>query len=300
MPLLEEQLKNKEFFAEIKDYSVVIINEDRFREAYDLAKALEQGLDRIKDFERKYYDLCADYQKIIYQLKWIGLPVAVPDKVADLLQHHFTLIFQIPDFDLWSKLKIVIINIIIFEERDKFKAQLRQALLNNKEKLTTKNLIIDKKGVLPTVGNWLIDYNKNLGTGIADKLARTQYWINSNNIKNLSEGEKNKAKLLFDIYEKLKLSSNTLEGLEEDVPLDEDGLIGTISGGAFQPFKETERQKMIWEFLKQAESAPVKASSDQKNKLDELRIMLNKYPPNSLERKAIEEEIEKLEGRSKK
>lgn len=148
--------------------------------------------------------------------------------------------------------------------------------------------MIDSKEKLPTVGNWVKDYNSVLGTGVIDKLKRTQYLTNGKNIKNLNEKEKKKIRILLDLYERLKLSSLTLEGLEEDIPVDEENMKGIIKRGVFEPYKETKEDKLFWGKIKSSEEG------EKKIGLDELREMTNKYPTGSLERKVIEEEIEKL------
>ena len=167
--------------------------------------------------------------------------------ILDLFKSHYTIIFRIPNFDIWAKLKHVLLGIIPLDERDKLKKQIREVLLRNQEKLTDKKFVIDNQKKLPTVANWLIDYNKNLGTGEISNLAKTQYLINGNNLKNLDKDEKDKVKSLFNLYEKLNLSSQTLEGFEEDVPVDDEGMVGIIKQGQFEPYKEenTERQKLI-------------------------------------------------------
>ena len=287
----ENQLNNKEFLEKNKSIMQDIINEDRFREAYDLSKNLEKSIDAIKDFKEKNYELYREYKNIIIKLKWIGLPIMIEDNVVHMFRYYFSDIFKIPDYDIWAKLRIVLLSMIIFDDRDKFKKQLSNALMDNQQTITSQRLIIDNQKRSPKVSNWLKDYNKTLGTGVIDKLARTQYLIDGKNIRNLSQEEKNKIKILFDLYEKLKLSSHTIEGLEEDIPVDEDNMKGTIRAGVFEPYKEMEKKfsQIIFGDLSAKDS-----TDKSKVNLDELQKMVSQYPAGSLERKAIEEEINKV------
>lgn len=291
MPVDKEQLKNKDYLEKIKMMAEDIASENRFREAYDLNRELEKAIGEMKNLKEGNYDLYVEYKKIIYKLKWLGLPIMKEEEVIDMFQHHFTQIFKIDGYDIWSKLRIILLGIVVFEDRDEFKKKLRQALINSQEKITSKKLIINKQEVPPTVANWISDYNKSLGTGEINDLARAQYLVNGKNIINLNKEEKEKIKILFDLYEKLKLSSFTLEGLEEDISVDRDNLMGTIRAGVFEPYRETEKEKQIWDII---EGKKIKI--EEKSNVTELRQLASQYKIGSLERRAIEEEIAKIEG----
>ena len=290
----EEQLKNKDFFLNIKAKSDDMIIYGEFVEAYDLAKELDQSIDKISSFKDKYFDLYSEYKKIIHKLKWIGLPIMTEEMAVDMFRYHFTKIFSIPDFgydDLWRKIKSILLEIIVLEERDEFKKNLRNALFNNKEKLTGRKLITNNEEQEPTVGNWIKDYNFSLGTGLIDKLKQSQYLFNSVNVKNLSENEKKRIKILFQLYERLKLSSQTPAGLEEDIPIDDEGRKGHIRGGVFDPADESDKQPKSAIFSNQTN---LTNKIGEKSELAMLQETASKYPVGSLERKAIEEEIKKL------
>lgn len=304
--ITEKELTKKDFLEELKLLAQDIISEDRFREAYDLSKILSSSIDVIKGFKDRNHDLYLEYKDIINELRWVGLPIMTEEGVINMFQFHFTVIFKLPDYDLWEKLRVNLLKIIILDDRDKFKKQLRDALLKNEEKITSQRLIIDDQKKDSTISNWLVDYNRTLGTGGASGLARTEYLVNGKNIRNLNDEEKKKIKILFNLYERLKLSSQTFEGLENEIPLDEDGAVGIIKEGVFEPLKETDKQKQTWQmiedFLKKhreqgtvGEKAGVKAVNQAENNLTELKQLAAKYPPGSFERKTVEEEIEKRE-----
>ncbi|MDD5031712.1 MAG: hypothetical protein PHR36_01550 [Patescibacteria group bacterium] len=295
MLISEAQLNDKNFFKEIEEKSRDFIDYDQFREAYDLAKLLEQSLDQAKDFKDRNYELYHLYEDIIIKMKWVGLPIMTENMAEDYFQNHLAKIFKISwyTFDnLWRKLEAILLSIMVFSERDKFKKRLAQALLNNQEKITSNKIITNNQEKQPTIANWMQDYISNLGTGKINKLARTQYLINGKNIKNLTEEERKKIKTLFDLYEKLKLSSLTLEGVEEEIPVDDPGHEGVIKGGVFEPYKEPKTLRPVAE-----------KPESPKGGLDEtveLQKMLAQYPAGSLERKAVEEELRKLELGNKK
>jgi len=286
MMISEEQLNNSVFLEEIEAKAKDIIGEDRFREAYDLGKALEQVIEKSVDFKDRNSELYNKYREIIIKLKWLGLPIMTEDMVVDYFKNNFTKIFDIPEFtynDLWRKLSAVLLGMMVFKDRDKLKKRIIQVLMANRERITGSKIMVNKEVVKPTVANWMQDYNSTLGTGKVNKLERTQYLTSGENVKKLDGKEKARIKLLFDLYEKLKLSSLTLEGLEEDIPVDEEGMVGIIKGGVFEPFKEP--------------SGPGVTSTPEARariEMDKLKANLERYSLGSLERKAIEEEIAKL------
>jgi|GEM_PF-1185470 len=310
----ERQLTDKRFLEELRAEAQDIMSEDRFREAYDLSKFLSNSLDSVKNFKVRNYNLYVEYQELISRLRWVGLPIMTQEMVANMFQHNFMSVFEIPDYDIRAKLKTVLLGIVILDDRDKFKKSLRDALRKNEEKLTSQKLVIDNLKADPTVGNWLADYNRALGTGQVEGLARTEYLVNSKNIKNLNEEEKKRVRFLFDLYERLKLSSQTFEGLENEIPLDEEGAKGVIKEGVFESYTTTDRQKQIMQmaedFLRERrkiygkkpspliksevkKSLTRQASEAEKN-LAELRELAATFPPGSLERKAVEEEMERV------
>ncbi|PIR13096.1 hypothetical protein COV49_03280 [Candidatus Falkowbacteria bacterium CG11_big_fil_rev_8_21_14_0_20_39_10] len=297
MTLDLKQLESKDFLEKTKILTQDIISEDRFRKAYDLAKELEQSTEAIKDFKEKNYELYREYKNIIIKLYWLGLPIMTEDRVIHMFRHYFIDIFKIPDYDIWAKLKTVLLGIVVFEDRDKFKKQLINSLTNNQQVITKKQINLDNQNRSPRVANWIKDYNQALGAGSVDALARTQYLTNSKNIKDLSQEEKDRVKVLFDLYEKLKLSSLTIEGLEEDIPVDEEDMRGTVKGGVLEPFKETAEQKKIREIIFGTKGSEESDSYiGNSYSLDELQKLASQYPAGSLERKAIEEEISKIQA----
>ena len=309
MKFSEEQLRNRGFLEEIKKKMEEMINENRTREAYDLSRDLRQSLEEIKDFKVKHYDLYGEYWRMIIKLRWLGLPIMVEleKDVVDMFKNNFTRVFSIPDIDVWGKLKEILLGIIVLDDRDKLKKQIRDVLLNNQEKITGKRIIIGIEEKEPTVANWLLNYNKTLGTGKVNDIARTQYLTNGKNIKNLTEEEKKKVRILFDLYEKLKLSSQTLEGLEEDIAIDEDYATGIIKQGVFEPYKEpTGKEKELWELAEKTTRErieeirrEIRGETGEVKDRAELEKMLSQYPEGSLERRAVEEELRKMEAGSR-
>lgn len=287
----EKELNNEEYLIKVKMEAEDIISENRFREAFDLSEELKKAIESIKNFKENHPEFFAEYKKIIVKLRWVGLPIMTEETVINMFKNHFVEIFTIPDFQVWEKLLPILQWIRPLENRDVLKKNIREALLMNKQKITGKKLIIGREEKEPTITNWFLDYNRAVGALKVNSLARTQYFINGANIKNLSQEEKTRVKTLFDLYEKLKTSSLTLEGYEEDIPVDDEGQEGNIRGGVFEPLpKLTAQQKLAWGIAQEV----VRERETRESNIKEMQGSLNNYAIGSLERKAMEEEIKKM------
>lgn len=286
----KNNLQDESFFTQVKEQAEEYITFDMFREAFSLSKALEKALNKniyIKDNASNLYN---EYWKMIIRLKWVGLPIMREEEIINLFQNNFTKIFGIEGYNVWEKLKTVLISIIVLEDRDKLKAIIRNSLANNQERLTRNKIKINNEEKESTVGNWLLDYTRNLGSGAVDKFKLTQYLVNGENLKKLEENDRHRVKALFKLFEKLKLSSQTIAGVEEEIPIDEEYGKGWIVGGVPQFYKETKEDKELFDI-----ASRVIAERDGKEaETTNLKNELNKYPPASLEYRAIEEEIRKL------
>ncbi|MCK4745188.1 hypothetical protein KAS41_03945 [Candidatus Parcubacteria bacterium] len=216
-------------FEELQSQAKIIIVFDFFKQAFELSQKLEKEIKKNQAMQAsQYYD-------ILYKLKWIALPKLKDGEVAELFASHFMIIFKISGFDIWRKLKSKIINDIFYDDRNNFKNKIKKILLDNEEIITSKRILVNQKIVNPNIANWLRDYNINVGSEFINKEEQIQYFTYSENIKKIDNPEeKNRLKILFKIYEKLKISSSTAAGIEEDIYTeDESGNVGVLSEGIF-------------------------------------------------------------------
>jgi len=287
-------LKKQEYLEEIKKLAQDMINNDEFVEAYRLSSDLLSILRENKDFKQNYFDLYKQYALAIVKLRWVALPLIREEEVINLFQNHFVKSFYVADYNIFYKLRATLLGIVGLDNRDNFKKQLISSLLKNQESISTKKIIINQLTKEPTVSNWLLYYDSEVGNLKTDKLKKAQFLSNNQNFQGLESKEKNNLKKLFKLYERLKISSQDLEGFEEDIPIDDEGQEGYVRGGVFEPLpKMTEQQRLVWEIAQ--EVVRERENSSSTNELENLKKTAASYPINSLERKAIEEEIWRIE-----
>jgi hypothetical protein len=215
-------------------------------EAFGFVENLTLLINEFPKFKETYPYLFKRYQDLILKAKWIALPRFSEKEIIDLFEYSFVKIFELEFYNIWNKIEMKLITIAFCEDRDEFKKKIREALLRNKEDFTNRTIIYEDKKYKPTIGNWLLLYNKILGTESLSHLKRAQFFVSNSNIKTLDPKEKENLRTLINLYERLKLSSLTLEGFEEDISVNEPGRKGIIRGGVFYP----ENEKLIRDFRK--------------------------------------------------
>lgn len=241
--------------------------------------------------------LFARLNRLIVRLKWVAMNIFNREEVFDLFSSHLQEAFSMGEYlDLSDKFRSFLLGVTLHEERDEIKSNIKNILNRSQAQLTSKKLA---SGQSPTVENWLKLYISSLGIGIVDKLKLNQFYLNDLNFRNLSDPEKEKVKKFFAFYEKLKLSSLTVEGIEEPVPVATPDFEGWIHDGIVE---RTNYLRDKNDRLNNQAQAPVEASpsigniNPQASRIEELKILLQQYPEGSLERKAISEEIDKMNG----
>lgn len=277
-----DDLCNKNYIGLIEKILEKIINYDDQNKAYELANLLGQNLKREK-LEFKNIEAFNFYNKIIIKLKFIALPLLENSEVLSLVKKYFTWQFRISSYDIIKKIKFKLINIEVYEERDKFRDDLRRVLLENNNTITSKARI-------KTIKDWLVDYNTKVGIKTSERLKIAQYFTDLKKDKELSENDIAKLKILFNFYEEINLSSLTPQGFEENVPIVINGELNIFRNGNLE--KVEKKSPDVLEVLRRLKSS----TSDKNSENVEYRKILNSYPAGSLERKAIEEEIARYQS----
>jgi len=275
---LLENLNSENFYNEIIDISNYLISSDNAKEALRLSDNLERALNKneVRYSVKSNYNF--SYQNIIIKLKFIALPILKENDLAKLINKHFTKIFELDNNDINNKFKFHLLNYYVFEDRDRIKEIIKKALQENNE-IITFNANIKK------ISDWLKNYNSKLGVEVAENIKIIQYFTELSNNKLLNKQDINKLKILFEFYEKLKYSSNDPRGLEDEVVVEIDNKLSIFKEGKLEEIDLKNLDNLI-KLNTQSES--------KENNILKLKNLLSLYPEESLERKAIEEEIKKI------
>lgn len=278
-------------------------------ESYNIAKDWLNESEFIKKSPVKY----RQYNSDIMKLKFLSLDYFdnVEDYV-DLLKNYFPLIFEMVNFDLWSKIETQLIAMIDLDARDAFKTQLREAL-NKSDSLLINQQKYNNEELPSKVSDWIKDFIVNLGLDSFDKVKKMEYLSNGKYIRLLDQADRLKVKVLLDVYEKLMLSSLTKEGYENSVAMNIDGRSIIFNRGVVEDVQGLDLIKKIPDSAADSSKvddilnsdslnssaftplvAPTVSAADPLSHTAELEAMLNNYSPDSLEYKAVSQEILRL------
>lgn len=189
-------------------------------------------------------------------------------------------------------------------EESNFKNDLENALYHNKEKLTDKDFTIEKTKQESTVANWLRDFIKIRGTGKFSNLDITKYVTNSANCRRLDEKEKNLLRNLLSVYRSVKFFPESLQNVPEKerqiIPIKKKEE-KAISGTKLRAPK-TESERNIEKLKKQEEELPENSLErmaldeevEKQKRLEDLEYQASQFAEGSLERMALDEEISHL------
>ncbi len=289
--LQPKQFLKDEIIKKIQEKTEGIILHFESKQAWQLLNLIDKKLSQISDLEIEFSDIFKIYEKIIAKLKFIAFFYLSTSQIKDLFRWHIDIGLKI-DIDLIDILKSKII-VFPITEADRLKQDISLILENSNILITRNRIKIENmENILPSVKNWLKDRRMYLGNKVDDTLAKSQYFINSQNIKNLSYKEKEILKKLFDFYDFINTSGVFPEGYPGDILikwpdkemqiLDEGQLIDlevpTISSN------KAKKHNLNVQKSKQPKDNPY---------LKNLKNLIQKYPKASLERKALEEEMKK-------
>lgn len=145
------------------------------------------------------------YQDYLLKLKFYLLHLLSDEEEIKLFREHFLFGWKM-GIDIQSRLKIRLMTIPTYRDRDPHLTSLKEALRQNKELLGLAPIYLgEKEKVKPHLSNWLRDYEFILGTGKHGYLEMENYFLRSFNVRTLSKDERALLRSILEFYELLKL-----------------------------------------------------------------------------------------------
>jgi hypothetical protein len=305
--------KDKQIIEKVENTISTISGDREGKAAYILYKDLNGFLAK-SDLQYSNLELYKRFFNALMKLKFLSLNFFNDwEEIGNLIKNSLDKIFDLEDYDIWNKIETNLLAIDDLDERDEIKKELVKKLSESEDVIIAKSNYPNNPKLPLTVAGWIKDININVGYKNISSFEKTKYLTNSSNTILLNAEDKGKIKILFELYDRLKLSSKTPQGYEDDVPVEVNGVTYIFSRGQMKPLKdvfkytkdisgppqsETEKNVASLEAQKQASqgiaSKVIDEEIDNTKKIEDLQIMANKYKDNSLQKRAIEEEIRKL------
>lgn len=214
--LTQENIFHPDMVGDVLEYGNEVITHYQTSKSKQLLSILEKYV-RVatgkapSTFEQEYVHL-------MDRLRYASIPGLYNlEELLTVFRSHFVAALSDMNMDVEEYLRMYLLSMQI-AKRDAVKERIRQALFTNEEKLTTHFLYYPSRPEQPgTVGNWLKEYISVVGTGALNKVKETQFLTSGDNVKNCSEEERQRLIRLLHLYNRLRISSTTIEGMEEEL-----------------------------------------------------------------------------------
>jgi hypothetical protein len=272
------------------------------RVAFDLHKKIKDFLDKNKKLKSEDNLKYRKLERLKKKCQFLALNHFENwQETYTLIEESFSLVFTLPSYNFWNKLKNNLIYIGDIEERDKVKDNLRKALSHCSDKIVNSSDY--KYDVIKKVSDWVKDFVVNFGPDKEiDKVKKAEYLNNSSNLKKINNQDKEKVVALLNFYEILGLSSASPLGMEETAVFSIDNKPYILSRRGLEDLShlisKIEKVKMPQEsslsMFTDDDDYKVKSSEEKNKKIKDLQKLSLDYGLNSLEFKALQEEINNL------
>jgi predicted house-cleaning noncanonical NTP pyrophosphatase (MazG superfamily) len=293
----------KEQLKQIASLIEALAKSNDFKVAFNLYKKIKSFLDSNSDLKEKDNLTYRKFEQALLKSKFLCLNYFDDwQEINKLFKNNLDLAFEMPGFDLWSKLKVNLQYISDWEERDEIKKMLVKSV-----RACAKSIIDDNKyqdQVVTKISDWIksfishLDFEKKV-----DLVKKAEYINNNSEIKKLKAEDKQKVVALLNLYEALSLSSQQKNGFEDSVFMVVDGKrIMLTRNGIDDVDAVMKKIKNIGGHQKNQDKEDNKEDNkdladyitDPEDKLFILKGMLSEYESDSLEAKALQEEINRL------
>ena len=264
------------------------------------------------------------YDEVLKKYEELTDPEEERDAAISLVKLSILDLFQINDPEALFCLNRTLIYLL--NTNKSFSHESCQAMSENQSEIA--DFRFSGKGQEPTVGNLIRYFISKYGSGIFDNLALSDFISTDSVIGKLGEADKKIIVRLLKLYRNLKFFPESMGELPpeqwEIVPIehetepqrparrvdvrprgkDPDRSEPPSSSDEVEEASVGREGDRLYEVLKKMReqygigSIERKAVEEELGKLDRIRKMRGKYMPGTLERKAVEEELSKLEGRN--
>lgn len=270
---------------------------------------------------QSYTDI--QHQAIPREAEWVAQQLAEPPEIADepeededadwadrekKIKEFFTSnlveMLRLDDDLLLNDFNKYVFHLML-NVREEIKDELVNLLLNNQEVLTSQRIVVDGRQADPTIANWLAYFISQKGSAIFDAVTLSDFMTNSPNAKFLDFDEKRLLSSLLQVYRNLKFFPESLPSNDPEhwmifpVTIPEEpigkniGAEGKVDLTRPLPIISVSKPKVFPKTVTTTpeEEAQAKLKAQQ---LAETETLLARYPEGSLERLALEEELNKF------
>lgn len=221
-----------------------VIRERPIRQCRAFARELEQRVGTSSLPE----NVTTFYEQIIRRLRFVAFNILNDERLQEsLFEKGIAEALRDEDIDVQGRIRAYLIELNV-PDRDPFKKRWREGLLRNTQLLTDVSFV-DRTGVktVGTVQQWLKAYRGISEEPLPSRIEEATFFTTDRNFRALPAPQQETVKKLFSLFGALSRSSMTIEGIEEDIVFEEDGVLKELN-------KQTYRVEEV--FPKKSRSKP--------------------------------------------
>lgn len=190
---------------EFKQKSFDVIFHFEIKEAIELIKEIEFKLKKIKDSNGGEEEI-AEYSKMLVRLKMLRLPLLKDEEVFRLIRESAVEMINDPDLDLAERIEGRQLTVPESLRYEMVNQPIMEALHENNEQIGEGKIFVTgaNNPEMPTVKNWLLDYDRTFGTEPQKDLTWLEYAKKNAISARLNTSQADTLRKLLKLYEWLK------------------------------------------------------------------------------------------------
>lgn len=244
-------LATKETFVLMQDFAHNIRQFDRIDDALTIVRSLPKVMAKQPDLVTTQPEVFHGYQSLLVLMQAVALSRLTQEEIIAYFRQGIAEALRQPELDIIEKLTAKLVTIFFVEERNQFKADLRAALRQNNERLTTQNFRQTQGGIAggntaPTVSQWLLHAE---GARVKDDTYLDAIDLDPS-YHQLNDIESRFVERLMVLEDFLLIDSATPAGIEEAFTYtDPEGRLMVSERGTTRPAVDEETEKLFRKYF---------------------------------------------------
>lgn len=240
-------LVNQEIFERINRRLADVMAEDDVRGALIFSRNMKFYLSSKDNAAlNNTPDMRDEYEKMLAMAQFVCLSAINERDIIALYETKILEALMIENYDAIAKVRGKLLSTPDFSERDVLRRKLREALTRNIERIGAQKITINDGKVEPTIGQWLRKYSGVVGATPVSSVQLNQFLSSDSDVTRLTPVDKTLLRKLISLFEYLKRSSQTPEGLEDPVVFRFDDQVKVLREGKFEDVKLPPRVEKIF------------------------------------------------------
>jgi hypothetical protein len=215
-------------------------------EAAQWLNDLKASMNALPDFPLRHPEEHRLLMRIFALMKWTALQALNNEaEVEELFERHVMTAFAVDGFNVGERVRTWLLTYPFFTDRDRLKGMLRSALERNREQLRAAGDQEQDVSAPRTVGAWLKKAFDQMGRKRFSALDINSFLSRDQFARRLGSREQEALRAIIGLYGRLQKSSFSVDGLEEELPIDEEETRGTVREGRFDPITDAELERAV-------------------------------------------------------